>query len=53
MSIVNLLKDGLWPGGHLKTENVVRTQEEKLRTRDEANRKLSALMPGMFQSGYA
>ena len=43
---IGKFKDGLWPGGQLKPPSPPRTAEEKLRTRDEANRKLSALMPG-------
>ena len=46
MTYINIFKDGLWPGGILKPPSVPRTVEEKLHTRDEANRKLSALMPG-------
>ena len=46
MTYINIFKDGLWPGGNLKPPSVPRTVEEKLHTRDEANRKLSALMPG-------
>lgn len=48
MSCLSYLKDSLWPGGKLKTPEPPRTAEERLRTRDEANRKLSALVPGMF-----
>ena len=43
---IGKFKDGLWPGGQLKPPSSPRTAEERLRTRDEANRKLSALMPG-------
>ena len=43
---IGKFKDGLWPGGQLKPPSPPRTTEERLRTRDEANRKLSALMPG-------
>lgn len=46
VNYINIFRDGLWPGGQLKLPSVPRTAEEKLRTRDEANRKLSALMPG-------
>jgi sorting nexin-25 len=48
MSYINLLRDNLWPGGKLKPQGIPRTAEEKIRTRDEANRKLSSLVPGMF-----
>jgi sorting nexin-25 len=47
MSYINAFRDGLWPGGSLKPPGIPRTAEEKLRTRDDANRKLSALIPGM------
>ncbi|TBU49259.1 PhoX domain-containing protein [Dichomitus squalens] len=47
MTYINVFKDGLWPGGNLKPPSVPRTVEEKLHTRDEANRKLSALMPDL------
>lgn len=46
MSFINLFRDSLWPGGKLKPPGVPRTSEEQLRTRDEANRKLSSLVPG-------
>lgn len=48
MSFINLFRDSLWPGGQLKAASVARTPEDKARTRDEANRKLSALVPGTF-----
>ncbi|KZT08695.1 PhoX domain-containing protein [Laetiporus sulphureus 93-53] len=47
MSYINMFREGLWPGGKLKAPEPPRTTEEKLRTRDEANRKLSALMPDL------
>ncbi|KAI0962207.1 hypothetical protein AcV7_001100 [Taiwanofungus camphoratus] len=47
MSYVNIFRDSLWPGGQLKPSGVPRTAEERLRTRDEANRKLSALVPDL------
>jgi sorting nexin-25 len=47
MSYINLLRDGLWPGGKLKPPGVPRTAEEKIRIRDEANRKLSSLVPDL------
>ncbi|KAL0581061.1 tRNA (guanine-N(7)-)-methyltransferase (tRNA(m7G46)-methyltransferase) [Marasmius crinis-equi] len=42
---IKLFRDGLWPGGKLKPPGVPRTSEEKSKTRDEANRKLSSLVP--------
>jgi sorting nexin-25 len=48
ISYLDFLRDSLWPGGKLKTPESPRTAEERLHTRDEANRKLSALVPGMF-----
>ncbi|GAA6009459.1 hypothetical protein JCM11491_003565 [Sporobolomyces phaffii] len=39
------LKAGLWPDGQLKPKTPPRTTDEKLATKESANRKLSALMP--------
>jgi len=47
-SYFNIFRDNLWPGGIAKPSGVPRTTEEKLKTRDEANRKLSSLVPGIF-----
>ncbi|KAJ3502139.1 hypothetical protein NLJ89_g9022 [Agrocybe chaxingu] len=47
MSYINIFRDGLWPGGKLKPPGIPRTAEEKIRTRDEANRKLSSLVPDL------
>jgi len=46
MVMINMFRDALWPGGQFKPPSLPRTSEEKTRTRDEANRKLSALVPG-------
>jgi sorting nexin-25 len=46
LSYINIFRDSLWEGGQLKAGGPPRSAEEKLRTRDDANRKLSALMPG-------
>lgn len=46
LTYVNTLKDSLWPGGRLKPPELPRTPEEKARTREDANRKLSSLLPG-------
>lgn len=50
---LGLFRQALWPGGNLKPPGIPRTREEKARTRDEANRKLTTLMPGMFLSHIA
>ncbi|KAF9502322.1 PhoX domain-containing protein [Pleurotus eryngii] len=47
MSYLTLFRDQLWPGGQLKPPGKPRSTEEKLRTRDEANRKLSSLIPDL------
>jgi sorting nexin-25 len=47
LPFVKMFRDELWPGGKLKPTSTPRTSEEKIRTRDEANRKLSSLVPGM------
>ena len=48
MAFITMFRDGLWPGGKLKAPSPPRTADEKSRTRDEANRKLSSLVPGML-----
>ncbi|KAI6047889.1 PhoX domain-containing protein [Pisolithus marmoratus] len=45
--ILGMLRDTLWPGGKMRTQPQARTAEEKLRSRHEANRKLSALVPDL------
>ncbi|KDQ15633.1 hypothetical protein BOTBODRAFT_31525 [Botryobasidium botryosum FD-172 SS1] len=45
LSYVGTLRENLWPGGKLKSTSVPRTPEEKVTTREDANRKLSAFMP--------
>jgi len=47
MTFIDTFKNGLWPDGKLKPPDVPRTLDDKERTRDEANRKLSALMPDL------
>lgn len=47
MSYIQIFREGLWPGGQLKPPSTPRTAEERLHTRDDANRKLSALIPGL------
>lgn len=45
MSYIRIFRDGLWPGGKLKPPSAPRSSEEKAHTRDEANRKLSSVVP--------
>ncbi|KAF5352451.1 hypothetical protein D9756_005902 [Leucocoprinus leucothites] len=47
INYLDLLRDSIWPDGKLKGYQPPRTTEEKLRTRDEANRKLSSLVPDL------
>ncbi|KAG8972070.1 Intermediate filament protein [Tulasnella sp. 425] len=47
LQYVDAFKNIMWPGGSLKGPSEPRTAEEKIRTRDEANRKLSTLMPDL------
>ena len=46
VQLLATFRSELWPGGNLKPPSVPRRVDERARTRDEANRKLSALMPG-------
>jgi hypothetical protein len=46
MTYITTFRDGLWPGGKLADVAPPRTMDERLRTKEEANRKLSALVPG-------
>jgi len=48
IAYLDLLKEKIWPEGELRSNQSSRTTEEKLRTREEANRKLSSLVPGQF-----
>jgi len=45
MSYISIFKDSLWPGGRLKASALPRTSDEKAHSREEANRKLSTLLP--------
>ncbi|KAG6837639.1 hypothetical protein H0H93_004915 [Arthromyces matolae] len=47
LSLIKLLRDNLWPGGKLKPPGVPRSYEERMITRDEANKKLSSLVPDL------
>jgi sorting nexin-25 len=48
MNYLGLFRNALWPGGKPKPPGVPRTLDEKSKTREEANRKLTTLMPGEF-----
>jgi len=51
MNIVNSIgtfRDSMWQGGQLKPPAAPRSVEEKAKARDNANRMLSALIPGMW-----
>jgi sorting nexin-25 len=48
MNYLGLFRNVLWPGGNPKPPGVPRTLDEKTKTREEANRKLTTLMPGEF-----
>jgi sorting nexin-25 len=48
MPILAFFKDSLWPGGKLKPPGQPRSTQEITSSRDEANRKLSALVPGLL-----
>lgn len=43
---ISILKNGLWPGGQLKPKEPPRTPLQRSFTKQSANQKLSALMPG-------
>jgi sorting nexin-25 len=47
MNFIGTFRDSTWPGGQFKQPAAPRTAEEKAQARDDANRMLSALIPGM------
>jgi sorting nexin-25 len=47
MNFIGTLRDSTWPGGQFRQPSSPRTAEEKSQARDDANRMLSALIPGM------
>ncbi len=47
MNFIGTFRDSTWPGGQFRQPYAPRTAEEKARARDDANRMLSALIPGM------
>lgn len=46
LQYLTTFKEGIWPNGSLKPASPPRTAEDKIRTREDANKKLSTLMPG-------
>jgi sorting nexin-25 len=46
MNLIGMFRDSLWPGAQFRPPPVPRSAEEKARARDDANRMLSALIPG-------
>ena len=47
MNFIGTFRDSTWPGGQFRQPSAPRTAEEKAQARDDANRMLSALIPGM------
>ena len=47
MNFIGTFRDSTWPGGQFRQPSTPRTAEEKAQARDDANRMLSALIPGM------
>jgi hypothetical protein len=45
---IGMFRDSMWPGGQLRPPSAPRSAEEKVKARDNANRMLSALIPGMW-----
>lgn len=44
--VIGTIREAIWPGGALKTGSAPRSIEDRGRTREDANRKLSSLIPG-------
>jgi sorting nexin-25 len=47
LSLINLVREDVWPKGQLNGIRAPRTLEERTKTRHTANQKLSAFMPGV------
>ena len=47
LKYIDLLKDTMWPNGHMRTESVVRTDQQKAQTRGEASVMLATLIPDL------
>jgi sorting nexin-25 len=48
MNSIGMFRDSMWPGGQLRPPASARSAEEKAQARDDANRMLSALIPGIY-----
>lgn len=48
MNSIGMFRDSMWSGGQLRPPAAPRSAEEKAQARDNANRMLSALIPGMW-----
>lgn len=46
LKYLNSFSNTLWPGGVKREPSVPRTEEQKRRTKADANKKLASLMPG-------
>jgi sorting nexin-25 len=54
LNSIGMFRDSMFPGGQLRPPPLPRSAEEKAQARDDANRMLSALIPGMdLVSRYA
>ncbi|KAG8768998.1 Intermediate filament protein [Ceratobasidium sp. 428] len=47
LGYITVFRDTLWPGGKLKPTSVLRTDDEKMQTREQAHSKLSAIIPDL------
>ena len=52
MNSIGMFRDSMWPGGQLRPPPTPRSAEEKIKARDNANRMLSALIPGTWFMVY-
>jgi sorting nexin-25 len=50
LNSIGMFRDSMWPGGQLGSPPAPRSVEEKAKARDNANRMLSALIPGMWSN---
>ena len=47
LKYIDLLKDTMWPNGQMRTQSVVRTDQQKAQTRGEASVMLATLIPDL------